>query len=68
MQFVTFRQDMFEYSVVKDTRPFTPASTFNKVGYRVDGTVFVYSEATVSTYAMTMLNAYELIPNPPSPC
>ena len=33
------------------------ASTFNKVGYRVDGTVFVYSEATVSTDAMKMLNA-----------
>ena len=43
------------------------ASTFNKVGYRVDGTVFVYSEATVSTYAMKMLNAYELIPNLPPP-
>ena len=41
------------------------ASTFNKVGYRVDGTVFVYSKATVCTYAMKMLNAYELIPNPP---
>ena len=41
------------------------ASTFNKVGYRVDGTVFVYSKATVSTYAMKMFDAYELIPNPP---
>ena len=43
------------------------ASTFNKVGYRVDGTVFVYSEATVYTYAMKMLNAYELIPWKPPP-
>ena len=37
------------------------ASTSNKVGYRVDGTVFVYSEATVCTYAMKMFNAYEIM-------
>ena len=29
------------------------------------GRFFVYSEATVSTYAMKMLNAYELNPPPP---
>ena len=29
------------------------------------GRFFVYSEATVSTYAMKMFDAYELISNPP---
>ena len=52
------------WQLCTDFNPSAP--TFNKVGYRVDGTVFVYSEATVSTYAMKMMNAYELIPNPPA--